>query len=750
MHRETEFVEHQMSFKIIVSFFVTAFFSVAHAYDLLPLYTEKAKSATNGISAVSGIAVLPESVTNAQTMLCIKDRDGNWYQQLMTDYLQPGTNNWSFDLSPESSAKWELSGHSLVWNRRSLITPQFFDLKIFSSSTGTINNVFVSFCDFQQIPRPLLPPEFSSIRQNTAEVPCFGLFEVRFRLPDRYEDPFDPNVIDVSATITSSDTNVPAVTIPGFYTQDYYVTTNDYSDERTPVGRPEWAIRFSPHVTGEYTCRIVAADVVGVTTSTPVVFNAIPSEGPDFVRVSSRDWRRFEVGGKEFHPIGHNIRSPFDTRLDDQFPWVLRHPGSFMVYKRYFADMAKAGENIAEVWMCQWSLGLEWSTVAPYYHGVGDYNLGNAWELDQVLRLARENGIRVNLVLNNHGRAGLGFDAEWQNSPYNVARGGFLPEKEPMQFFTDARAIEYQKRVCRYIAARWGWDSTVFAWELWSELDLCGTHGMKVPPQRDAGVIEWHKQIGDFMHTVDPNRHLISTHISADHNSIGEELSRIQQIDHCCVDAYHWSRDPLHIVNLVRDTASHLGKFQKPALITEFGGNPMGAGLSHLKCELHAALWASACSTLAATPFFWWWGLIDEQNLYPEYTAVKNFMDTISYVDPGLSPVQLSVHDIPTPSSSEPRQYFSMALSNSTNLYAWIYTKDLIDMAKGGKGIENKAAEFIWNSVSNGMYRVAFCSTSTGLPIKQQDYRPVNGQLQVPIPPFTGDIAVIVRPVTLP
>ena len=478
-----------------------------------------------------------------------------------------------------------------------------------------------------------------------------------------------------------------------------------------------------------------------LSTSAPVFFNATPAVGPDFVRVSTNDWRRFSVGGRGIHLIGHNVRSPFDTRMDDQFPWFVRHPEGFLAYRRYFRDMAAAGENFAEVWMCQWSLGLEWSTNAPCYHGLGDYNLGNAWELDQVLRTARENGIRVNLVLNNHGRAGLGFDAEWQNSPYNVAHGGFLPANDPMAFFTDPRALEYQKRIYRYIVARWGWDSTIFAWELWSELDLCGRWGREPAPQNDPGVIEWHRTIGNYLRAIDPNSHLVSTHISADYHSIGRELSAIPQIDHCCVDAYHYSPNPLHIVNLVRETAEALAAYQKPALITEFGGSSMGAGQSHLKCELHAALWASACSTLAATPLFWWWGLIEEQNLYPEYTAIRTFTDTISYSDPALNPISLTVNG--------EQEIRSMALASGTNLCAWAYTRNLIALARGDEEVEDTQAEIVWTPVTNGTYRVAFCSTKTGEPVKQQDFRTEHGSLRFPLPPFKGDIAIRVRPLIL-
>ena len=762
--------------KALLFLFLPCMVLAIHNEDLTVRFAECAKSATNDIAPLHCEIALPTNAQPSQALLCVTDRDGNWFQQLAPNTLLAGTNACTFDLSPESAAKWSTSGHRLVWNRRVLFNPKSVALRVFPKQVGSqksnvespsagrlTNDVRLTTCDLRLTTCDWQgAPKATDIRPNATDVPCFGLFELKFQLPDRYENPFDPAVIDASALIEQPGTNGAQVVVPGFYSQDYYVVTNAYADERIPYGRPGWAVRYAPLVPGRHSCRIVARDVLGVSTSAPVFFNATSANGPDFVRVSTNDWRRFTSGGREIHLVGHNVRSPFDTRMDDQFPWVLRHPDSFLAYRRYFRDMAAAGENFAEVWMCQWSLGLEWSTNAPYYYGVGDYNLGNAWELDQVLRTARENGIRVNLVLNNHGRAGLGFDAEWQNSPYNVVHGGFLPADNPMPFFTDPRALEYQKRICRYIVARWGWDSTIFAWELWSELDLCGHWGREPAPQNDPGVIDWHRKIGDYLRAIDPNRHLVSTHISADYRSIGKELSAIPQIDHCCVDAYHFSPNPLHIVDLVRETAASLAAYQKPALITEFGGSSMGAGLSHLKCELHAALWSSACSTLASTPLFWWWGLVEEQNLYPEYTAIRKFTDSISYSDPALMPIQLAVTNT-TPHVNNDQQgqqqgqqqqrarpgIQSIAISSGTNLCAWVYTRDLIALARDDDEVKDTQAEVVWTPVTNGTYRVAFCSTKTGEPVKQQDFRTEQGSLRFPLPPFKGDIAIRVTPLIL-
>lgn len=667
-------------------------------------------------------AVLPADAPKSQAVVFLKDRDGNWFQQLLPCLLEPGTNSIVCNLRPGLSAKWSTSGHDMIFNHRVKLAPLMAGVRVFPSSAE-----FLSVTSVEDPPSAAKPIP-ANLRQNTEFPECYSLFETRFSLPDRYDNPFDPAQIRADALITGPEGL--AVSVPCFYTQDYYAVTNGLGDFRTPSGRPEWALRYSPVLPGDYLCRIVASDSYGCVTSPPVAFTALPARGPGFVRVSRRDPRRFEVASREFIPVGHNIRSPFDTRMDSQFPWRIRQPRGFMVYSDYFRKMAAHGENIAEIWMCQWSLGLEWSETAPEYHGLGDYNLGNAWELDQVLAMARANGMRINLVLNNHGRAGLGFDAEWQNSPYNVRRGGFLPEDDPLQFFRSPEALEYQKRIARYIVARWGWDSTVFAWELWSELDLCGKFGSKPAPQFDKDVIAWHAEMAEYIKSIDPNRHLVSTHLSANYKITSPELASLPQLDHCCIDAYHGSPSPLHIASLVRETAAFYAKFGKPVMITEFGGSSMGAGLTHLKKELHAAIWSSLCTPLAGVPFFWWWGVIDEENLYTEYAAAQSFItEPPLRTDPALLPHSLNL---------DSTAFADISMANGTNLFSWVYRKETFNTQTKAQ----KAVSASWSPVTNGTYRVIFFNTSTGEQIRQQDFRSANRTLEFPLPEFGSDIAV--------
>ena len=697
------------------------------------------------IDAISGEVVLPDDAPkNLQIMAFLKDRDSHWFQTLREERVGPGTNRWEFAIDPLAEG-WEPQGHHGAWHHRLRITPAAVGIRIFTDAGESYTGV----CAFVQnavtvcTNRFAAPPEFLSVRTARDTVPCQDCFEVVADITDRHTDPFDFDKAWLRCEIVtpSGATN----TIDGFYYEPYYRVLDEMGGELVPDGHPDWRARFCPREPGEYTYRLVFRDEGGETEWGPAKFTATPApEGaPRFVRVSTNDFRHLEFDdGTFFFPIGHNIRSPFDTRMDDQFPWRFRHPEGSEAYLRYIRDMHKAGENLVEIWMCAWSLGIEWSRVINGYHGVGDYHLGNAWELDEVLGWARKYDMHVNLILNNHGRASEWCDQEWQDSPYCRSKGGFL--EHAMDFFGDPRALALQKQLDRYIVARWGWSPSIYAWELWSEGNLCGNGGH----QRcnfDPSYIEWHKQIGDLLHQYDPNHHLVTTHVSGDYNSQNPGLCMIPQLDACAVDAYHNSPDPLHIVNLVRATAEFNNRFGKPVLITEFGGSPMAADEDHLRRELHAALWSSACAPVAGGPLFWWWQLVEEADFYPIYTHVAKFMEDVDRRDTNMVAVTVQILD----GDERPvhdAQIGSICMASKDLALGWMFLRQCFQ--RNGMPLEKPMEELtvVLNGRPDGVYRVEFWDPSEGKIVQRHDQRSANGRMIIDVPPLSCDLAFKVRP----
>lgn len=687
-----------------------------------------------------------EGPTNAQTLVWLIDRDDRWYQYLLPGTLASGTNYFEVPLAPASAA-WQGIGHAAPWHFRTRLNPKAAGVRFFSTTSFTGSCVLLS----AELTAPGTPPSapvITNLRPNAGEVARRGLYELRFDLPDRYADPFDPAEVDVEAAFAAPDGTVTRVS--GFYYQSHYRTVNAVEERVEPQGRPEWRVRYAPATAGVHTVTLRVRDRWGEVSAPPLTFAVRPAHASfPFVRVSNVDPRYFETeDGAFFYPVGHNIRSPFDTRMDDQFPWRFRHPAGSSVYHRYFADMQKAGENFVEIWMCAWSLGIEWSPAVRGYHGAGDYRMDNAWELDRVLEWARAAGIRVNVVLNNHGRASTWCDPEWADHPYNKARGGWC--NEVLEYFSHPRSIAMTQQLHRYLVARWGWDATVFSWELFSEVDLTGSKSDQ-RTHYEPSVIHWHRVIGDHLRSIDTYRRPITTHVSNHFPQQNPELCKLPQLDHCAVDAYHYG-PPHKIADVVVGTANFNNPFGKPVLITEFGGSPMAAGAEHLRQELHVALWSAIASPIAGTPLFWWWHVIEENNLYPAYTAVTRFMADVDKRDSKMVFVQplLKATDLPGKPPQPPLEVICSASADQA--VGWIWTRSGFsgargvgeDAAQANLAVDNLAVE-LDGFIPDQPYSVVIAETVTGHVVKRFDIRAAGGKLIFQVPPFERDCAFKIR-----
>ncbi len=676
------------------------------------------------------LALSDGAPTNVQVLVFMKDWDYLWYQQLVPGYAVPGlTNRYRVDLSP-AAARWEPRGHHAAWNARTLMEPKEFGIRVFLGGGGSVTGV-LSDASAEWMAPDATPPSIRDVRPSTRQIACFEKFEVTFDLPDRYANPFDPEEVSVTATLETPGGRT--VTIDGFYAQEYYRTVTPTGEETLPQAPPHWKIRYAPPRPGNYRYTLHVRDANGTDTWGPGTFVAGPPAQPGYVRVSPADRRYFEFdNGTTFFPIGHNLRSPSDDRLSSQFPWTKRWTEGTASYSRRFTAMREHGENLAEIWMAAWSLGLEWSPGWRGYHGVGQYNLLNAWELDQVINDADRNGLYLNMVIHNHGKFGGFSDGEWDHNPFNRKLGGYLDQ--PVEYFSNPRAKQSFRQLMRYTVARWGYSPRVFAWELWSELNLTGTNEGSY---RTRDYVDWHRFAADAIREFDPNNHLITTHYSGDYNKQNLDITKLPEISHASVDAYHGDPRTLQIVNLLSETARYNNPLEKPVMVTEFGGNWNAQSLSHLENSLHAGLWASTCIPLAGTPLFWWWGLVEEENYYPEFRAISRFMKGEDRRDPSLLPTTptLTFPDGPVD------RFMALALKNDTRALGWLCDANAYAVSSSGvyAPITNLVTRL--TGMSNGLYRVEFWNTGEGVLTNRQEIAVKEGTLSVTVPPFSRDIA---------
>jgi hypothetical protein len=434
-------------------------------------------------------------------------------------------------------------------------------------------------------------------------------------------NPFDPD--DINVTAFFRDPSGEVVAVPAFFYQGYRRVLIGNTERLEPVGSPVWKVRFTPTKVGRYEFYVEAASR-GSSARTPVYsFEVEPSDSPGFVRVSQRDPRYFEFdNGTSRFFVGLNVcwsgsRGTYD-------------------YDEWFRAMAASGVNLVRIWMAPWRFGIEWKQL-------GRYDLEEAWRLDYVLELAERYGIRVILCLMNHGQLSTQANPQWSENPYNKARGG--PLSKPEEFWTSEEAKGLFKKRLRYIVARWGYSTSLLAWELWNEVDLTDNY-MSVR----ENVARWHAEMAAYLKRLDPYKRMVTTSFA--NPNLDPLVWQLGEIDFITVHKYgpEGFQDVAGtLYDIVRRAWE---RYRKPVLVTEFGVDWRWEGLTdkplyYLDREgvgLHDGLWATVMAGSPVTAMSWWWdNYIHPYNLYHHFRAIASFLEGIDPAAAGFKRLEAEV-----------------------------------------------------------------------------------------------------------
>ncbi len=650
----------------------------------------------------------------------IKDKEWLWYQtnQYTVKY---GVNKISVNISG-SSLDLIPKGHKKPWNQYSAEEIKEFGIKFTcegkSSQTIYIDNIRLS------------PVLFSSVRFNATEIPLYEKFEVSFKTPVYFENPFDPDCIAIDGYFISPSGK--EIIIPGFFYQDFYFAGPGVKgeDNLQPQGYPEWRIRFSPAEKGTYKFRIVASINKGNETisTQQMTFKVTPSSKHGFVQVSKKDNRYFEFDdGTFFYPIGHNIRSLNDNRYSQIWKRPLAAQSGTVNFDTWLADMEANKENFFETWMSAWWLAIEWKKGYGFYEGLLRYNLRNAWKLDWILERAEKRNIFIQLLIINHGSVSTYCDQEWQDNPYNIKNGGFL--NSPEEFFTDERAKTLFKKRLRYIVARWGYSPNIFSWELVNEMNLIGASGEFY--KKDI-LAKWYAEIGDYLAKIDPWNHMITGHYTILYDS---DVFKLPQVDYVLTNAYYGVNND-NIVNALKRISIFNARFNKPHFVSEYGGNWNAGPESLLDADIHNGIWAGSHLPFAASPLYWWHNNIEEKNLYFLYKALANYMALENRLEVKVEPKNITISG----ETSDKIKYLCM--SAETRTLIWIYGQDRLNrLPQDSDPYLTKNCVCTVEGLIPGDYVIEFWDTYTGI-IKETRKIKNEGTLNFQLPDTNKDFAI--------
>jgi hypothetical protein len=414
-------------------------------------------------------------------------------------------------------------------------------------------------------------------------------------------------------------------------------------------------------------------------------------------------------------------------------------------YDDWLTNMFNNKANLAQFDFCEGDQ-LEWTDhpgELPYaaaWHGINYYNQQNAWKMDYRMNKATQLGIYYRISLSHwedFDSETAGFpDWGWSRNPYNIRNGG--PVADVTGFFTNKDAKAYYKQYLRYVVARWGYSRNMLAYELWNEVDapeiVWGPGRTYASEEND--IRDWHREMAAFLKQLDPG-HLVTTSFANSPNQ--PSVWALKDIDITTIHRYtmynasygdEQYETEYCIGRIIRE---RFAQFPKPVLIGEFALSPGGEVQKQFDSTgiaFHNQLWASVMQRSMATAMHWNWGsYIEHNHLYYHYRPLGIFLS-----GEDLSGMQVCRTDNPVA-----RSY---GLKTSSKAYIWVQDckHTFIGRAYPREVIHGQQIRL--TGMKKGSYSITFLNTYTGNSHSATGLVGPDGELMVPVPDFTGDIAI--------
>jgi hypothetical protein len=292
------------------------------------------------------------------------------------------------------------------------------------------------------------------------------------------------------------------------------------------------------------------------------------------------------------------------------------------------------------------------------------------------------------------------------------------------------RAIQAAKNTLRYAVARWGYSTSLAAWEYWNEMNP------GLPTDR------FYSELGDYLGQTDPYHHLRRT------STWGPSPKDCQHPNLDVADVHFYLRpadkgridDEVHAI-VERTQWLRKQAPDKPAQLGEFGlADDKWAITEEMKrsaevVDAHSALWASALSGAAGTAMFWWWERLDQRNFYTHYKPLSRFVADVPWNSGrvALASVDCSTEGVRV-----------LGLKAQDQAWLWLYHREsawanAVSAGRTPTAVTN--AIVVLKDMPAGLFRVRWSDTREGGTLREESLASEGGILQITAPPFTHDVA---------
>ncbi len=511
---------------------------------------------------------------------------------------------------------------------------------------------------------------------NTETVKKYEKFEMKLDLANvGIENPYDPADIDVYAEFTSPSGK--KIKVNGFY--DNFQNAD------------AWKIRFSPNETGRYNYQVFAKDVGGTGKSEPGSFTATESEHHGWIKPSDNNPHYFEYDdGTSYYGVG--VYSPWRNDRE-RFNTLKNHGASFM--------------------------GLWDITYGGFVNGtglieeeLGRYNQEKLGRIDSMLSIFEKDDIKLMFAIWPHDLfSETVWAAQWKQNPYNQ-----LTNVENV--YSDSLVWEYQKQKYRYLIARFAHSRSWGIWELINEMN--GTDGWAAGHHQEC--YDWVEKCNKYFDEHDPYNHPMTASFSGGFEEYREPLYERNDIPNIHMyPAQGWEMkypaDTMRsaMYNYAWASRRFWDNFEKPAIFGE-----AGAGLAYYKIEnpkyhiaYHNQIWAALTNGLAATPVWWDYPVLNEQD-WQSLKHLSSFVKDIDFANLPFKPVAATANGADV-----------YVMDSGEKAFGWVRSF--------GK---NNASDLQINITKSGdeKYNVVWYDTWTGKEFKKEKVASKNGELEITIP----------------